>query len=131
MRKITEIIIHCTATKEGQNFTVDDIRRWHRERGFNDCGYHLVVRLDGSIEIGRPIETVGAHCIGHNSSSIGIAYVGGLDEHGRPKDTRTAAQKVSLSFLVQLLRKAYPESKVYGHYAFSNKACPCFDVSEL
>ena len=116
---------------EGQNFTVEDIRRWHRERGFNDCGYHFVIRIDGAIDIGRPIETVGAHCMGHNSSSIGIAYVGGLDEHGRPKDTRTAAQKVSLSFLVQLLRKAYPESKVYGHYAFSNKACPCFDVSEL
>ena len=131
MRKITEIIIHCTATKEGQNFTVEDIRRWHIERGFNDCGYHLVIRLDGAIEIGRPIENVGAHCYGHNSSSIGIAYVGGLDEHGRPKDTRTAAQKVSLSFLVGLLRKAYPESKVYGHNAFSNKACPCFDVSEL
>lgn len=131
MRKITEIIIHCTATKEGQNFTVEDIRRWHRERGFNDCGYHLVVRLDGAIDIGRPIEAVGAHCKGHNSSSIGIAYVGGLDEHGRPKDTRTAAQKVSLRFLVQLLRKAYSESKVYGHNAFSNKACPCFDVSEL
>lgn len=131
MRKITEIIIHCTATKEGQNFTVDDIRRWHRERGFNDCGYHLVVRLEGAIEIGRPIENVGAHCYGHNSSSIGIAYVGGLDEHGKPKDTRTAAQKVSLSFLVGLLKTAYPESKVYGHNAFSNKACPCFDVSEL
>ena len=131
MRKIKEIIIHCSATKEGQNFTVEDIRRWHKERGFNDCGYHLVVRLDGAIEIGRPIETVGAHCKGHNSSSIGIAYVGGLDEQGRPKDTRTAAQKVSLSFLVGLLRKAYPESKVYGHNVFSTKACPCFDVSEL
>lgn len=131
MRKITEIIIHCTATKEGQNFTVEDIRRWHRERGFNDCGYHYVIRLDGSIEQGRPIETVGAHCMGHNSSSVGIAYVGGLDAPGRPKDTRTAAQKVSLSFLVALLKKAYPESKVYGHNAFSNKACPCFDVSEL
>ena len=131
MRKIIEIIIHCTATKEGQNFTVDDIRRWHIARGFNDCGYHLVIRLDGAIELGRPIETVGAHCMGHNSSSIGIAYVGGIDEQGRPKDTRTAAQKVSLSFLVALLRNAYPESQVYGHYAFSNKACPCFDVSEL
>ena len=131
MRKITEIIIHCTATKEGQNFTVEDIRRWHRERGFNDCGYHYVIRLDGCIEQGRPIEAVGAHCKGHNSSSIGIAYVGGLDEHGRPKDTRTAAQKSSLSFLVELLRNAYPESKVYGHHAFSNKACPCYDVSEL
>ena len=131
MRKITEIIIHCTATKEGQNFTVDDIRRWHRQRGYYDCGYHYVIRLDGCIEPGRPIETVGAHCMGHNSSSIGIAYVGGLDEHGKPKDTRTAAQKASLSFLVELLRKTYPESKVYGHNAFSHKACPCFDVNEL
>lgn len=131
MRRITEIIIHCTATKEGKDFTVDDIRRWHRERGFDDCGYHFVVRLDGTVEQGRPIAVAGAHCKGHNANSIGIAYVGGLDKDGRPKDTRTAAQRDALLCLVWRVKQAYPEAKVYGHNAFANKACPCFDVSEL
>lgn len=131
MRRITEIIIHCTATKEGEDYTVDDIRRWHKERGFDDCGYHFVVRLDGTVEQGRPISIAGAHCKGHNANSIGIAYVGGLDKDGRPKDTRTAAQRDALLCLVWRVKQAYPDAKVYGHNAFANKACPCFDVSEL
>ena len=110
---------------------MDDIRRWHKERGFDDCGYHFVVRLDGTVEQGRPISIAGAHCKGHNANSIGIAYVGGLDEHGRPKDTRTAAQRDALLCLVWRVKQAYPEAKVFGHNAFANKACPCFDVSEL
>lgn len=131
MRRITEIIIHCTATKEGKDYTVEDIRRWHMERGWDDCGYHFVVRLDGTVEQGRPIAVAGAHCKGHNANSIGIAYVGGLDKDGRPKDTRTAAQRDALLCLVWRVKQAYPEAKVFGHNAFANKACPCFDVSEL
>ena len=62
MRKIKEIIIHCSATKEGRNFTVADIDRWHRERGMRCIGYHFVIYRDGSIHVGRAIEEVGAHC---------------------------------------------------------------------
>lgn len=131
MRRITEIIIHCTATKEGEDYTVDDIRRWHLDRGWDDCGYHFVVRLDGTVEQGRPISIAGAHCKGHNANSIGIAYVGGLDKQGRPKDTRTAAQRDALLCLVLRIKQAYPEAKVFGHNAFANKACPCFDISDL
>ena len=72
MRKIKEIIIHCSATKEGRNFTVADIDRWHRERGLRCIGYHFVIYRDGSIHVGRAIEAVGAHCKGHNSISIGV-----------------------------------------------------------
>lgn len=80
MRKIKEIIIHCSATKEGRNFTVADIDRWHRERGMRCIGYHFVIYRDGSIHVGRAIEEVGAHCKGHNSISIGICYIGGLSK---------------------------------------------------
>lgn len=54
MRKITEIIIHCSATKEGMDFTVEDIDRWHRQRGFDSIGYHFVIYRDGSLHAGRP-----------------------------------------------------------------------------
>lgn len=54
MRKIDEIIIHCSATAEGRNFTVEDVRRWHKARGFVDVGYHYLVYLDGSVHVGRP-----------------------------------------------------------------------------
>ena len=77
MRKITEIIIHCSATTEGMDFTVEDIDRWHRQRGFSGVGYHFVIYLNGSIHAGRPKNKIGAHCKGHNTISIGICYIGG------------------------------------------------------
>ena len=101
MRKINKIILHCTATKEGQDFTVDDVRRWHIGRGFADIGYHYLIYLDGSVHKGRPIVRIGAHCSGQNKDSIGICYVGGLDSNNKPKDTRTDEQKAALVKLVK------------------------------
>ena len=72
MRTINEIIVHCTATPEGKDYTVDDITRWHKERGSKTIGYHYVVYRDGSVHEGRPLAEVGAHCKGHNAHSIGV-----------------------------------------------------------
>lgn len=131
MRELKEIILHCTATKEGQDYSVEQVRKWHLDRGFNDIGYHFLIRLDGTVEAGRPLETVGAHCKGHNANSIGIAYVGGLDKNGRPKDTRTLPQKESMRRLVHDLKQCFPRLEVHCHNEYSTKACPCFSVSEL
>ena len=130
MRKINEIIVHCTATKEGQHFTVDDVRRWHLERKFVDIGYHYLVLLDGTIQEGRPIETIGAHCVGHNAHSIGVCYVGGLDKNGKAADTRTPEQKASLFHLLTELKQRYPAAAIHGHRDFASKACPCFDATQ-
>ena len=129
MRKIDDIIIHCTATAEGRDVSVADIRRWHQARGFVDVGYHYVVYLDGSVHEGRPLAQVGAHCRGHNAHSVGVCYVGGLAADGRtPKDTRTARQRVALEALVQLLRLNFPGAGVHGHNDYAAKACPCYEV---
>ena len=130
MRKIKEIIIHCSTTKEGRNFTVADIDRWHRERGMRCIGYHFVIYRDGSIHVGRAIEEVGAHCKGHNSISIGICYIGGLSKKGKPKDTRTREQKAAMRSLIEQLKEEYPLATIHGHNEFANKACPCFDVKK-
>ena len=130
MRLINEIIIHCSATKAGQDFDVKDIDRWHKERGWKGVGYHYVIKLDGTIQEGRPLDQAGAHCTGHNKKSIGICYIGGLDKSGKPKDTRTVAQKESLRLLVNQLLERFPGSKVYGHREFANKECPSFCVSK-
>ena len=128
MRTINEIIIHCSATIEGKDFTVKDIDRWHRQRGFKMVGYHYVIRLDGTIEQGRPLGQVGAHCKGHNTHSIGICYIGGLDTEGKPKDTRTKAQRDMLWALIKSLKVEYPKATIHGHNEFACKACPCFDA---
>ena len=131
MRKITEIIIHCSATPEGKNFTVDDIRRWHLARKFADIGYHYVIYRDGSVHKGRAENLVGAHCLGHNANSIGICYIGGCTADGKhPKDTRTPQQKTALRQLVNQLKFYYPHATVHGHNEFSNKACPSFNVQK-
>ena len=131
MRNITEIIIHCSATREGKPFTTADIDRWHRQQGFRAVGYHYVVLLDGRIEIGRPISQVGAHCRGHNTASIGICYIGGMTADGRfPKDTRTSEQRRSLLLLLYTLRQMFPNATIHGHRDFAAKECPCFDATK-
>ena len=129
MRNINKIIIHCSATPEGKAFCVDDIRRWHLQRGFADIGYHFVIYLDGSVHVGRALAKVGAHCKGHNAHSVGVCYIGGVASDGKtPKDTRTDAQKASLVKLITELRQQFPNASVHGHREFANKACPCFDA---
>lgn len=129
-REIKEIIVHCAATPEGKNFTVEDIDRWHKQRGFNGIGYHYVIYLDGSIHNGRDLNIAGAHCTGHNSKSIGVCYIGGVAKDGKtPKDTRTKEQKESLLLLLEELKAKFPKAKIHGHRDFANKACPSFDAS--
>lgn len=129
MRKITKIIVHCSATPEGRDYTVADIDRWHKQRGWKGIGYHYVIYRDGSIHAGRKIEEIGAHCTGQNANSIGICYIGGLANDGKtPKDTRTPEQRTALRSLINELKAKFPGVTVHGHREFANKACPCFDV---
>lgn len=128
MRTINKIIIHCSATPEGRYHSVADITSWHKQRGFADIGYHYVIYLDGSIHEGRPLEMPGAHTLGQNANSIGICYIGGIDKNGKPKDTRTLAQKKALIKLVADLKERYPDATVHGHNEYANKACPSFNV---
>lgn len=129
MRKINEIIVHCTATFPEQVVTVADVTRWHRQLGWKTIGYHYLVTLAGEIQTGRPIEEAGAHCKGHNANSIGVCYVGGLNAEGRPTDTRTPAQRQALVTLLKQLRAQFPNAKIHGHRDFAQKACPCFDAT--
>ncbi len=131
MRSINKIIIHCTATREGDDISVSTIRKWHLARGWSDIGYHYVIDLKGNINAGRPIELMGAHTKGFNKGSIAIAYVGGVESDGKtPKDTRTNAQKDAIVRLIKKLKGCYPDVTIHGHNEFSNKACPSFNVSK-
>lgn len=130
MRQIKEIIIHCSATPEGRDWTIKDIERDHKAKGYKKVGYHYVVCLDGTIEKGREEKEIGAHCKGHNAHSIGICYIGGCDSEMRAKDTRTDEQKTSLVKLIQGLKLRYPGILVHGHNKYANKDCPCFAVEE-
>ena len=129
MRAINKIIVHCSATPEGRVVTVEDIDKWHKQRGFNKIGYHYVIYLDGTIHFGRKEEEIGAHCLGYNTNSIGVCYIGGLAKDGKtPKDTRTGAQKEALLTILKKLKARYPKASIHGHREFATKDCPCFDA---
>ena len=130
MRSITLIIIHCSAVRPDQQSSVAQIDSWHRERGFKlGIGYHYVVRRDGQVEPGRPEFLVGAHCLNHNSHSIGVCYEGGLNIRGQPADTRTEAQKQAMRQLLEELHRRYPRALIVGHRDLTHdRDCPCFDA---
>ena len=132
MRTINFIILHCSAVRPYQQSSVEDIDRWHRARGWkNGCGYHYVIRRDGTIETGRPLEMIGAHCQNRNRHSIGVCYEGGLDAEGRPADTRTKAQRRAMRTLLEQLHTQFPKAMIMGHNVFMpTKACPCFNAAE-
>ena len=136
-RRIDEIIVHCTATPEGQPRTVEQIRQQHKAQGWSDIGYHILVTLDGQAHLGRDMDISGAHAEGHNSHSIGVCYVGGIENRPgvaykdlKAKDTRTEAQKATLMALLMDLRKLYPKARIIGHRDVDThgKACPSFDA---
>ena len=129
MRRITLIVIHCSAVKPDQQSSAAQIDSWHRQRGFHlGIGYHYVIRRDGTLEMGRPEYMVGAHCKNHNQHSIGVCYEGGLNARGDPADTRTPQQRETLRQLINELRERYPKAIVVGHHNLNPlKACPCFD----
>ena len=128
MRQINKIIVHCSATKEGRDFDVEDVRNWHvKGNKWNDVGYHYVIKLDGTIQKGRDVSIVGSHAYGHNKNSIGICYIGGLDSEGNAKDTRTKQQKDALRSLYLELFNLY-QCEIIGHNEVSKKSCPCFNV---
>lgn len=131
--KVKYLTIHCTATPEGRDNTATEVREWDIER-FRQPSYHVVVELDGDSE--RHLDDLqrGAHTGGHNTGNIGISYVGGTDtlnKGGKPKDTRTSAQKLTLRRLVAEYKAMYPGIIVRGHRDWPNvaKACPSFDVA--
>ena len=133
MRTIKYIVIHCAATKPSADIGAKEIRQWHvKDRGWRDIGYHYVIRRNGEVEAGRPLEQAGAHVSGYNSNSIGICLVGGLNEQGRSAAEYAARQWEALKALLGRLSKRWPGAEIKGHRDFPNvkKDCPCFDVRQ-
>lgn len=129
-RKTDYIVVHCAATKAGQDIGVSEIDRWHKKAGWDRIGYHVVIRRSGKVEQGRSIEVAGAHAAGVNHKSVGVCMVGGIADDGRPENNFTIGQLESLYHVICELRTKYPKAEVVGHRDLPDvhKACPSFDV---
>ena len=144
-RSIRKLIVHCSATPEGEDYSIDTIDRSHKARNFSYyidpdtkqkryIGYHYIILRDGTIVRCRPENVRGCHTSDHNYDSIGVCYIGGCparavkDWNKQGKDTRTKEQKASLVALLKELKAKYPKAEIYGHRDFAAKACPSFDA---
>lgn len=143
-KKTDTIVVHCSATKADQYIGVDTIRKWHLAQGWSDIGYHIVITRDGLIEFGRKLNAVGAHVVGHNSTSVGVCLIGGINASGKAENNFTQRQFSALRAVLTLLSETYPAARtnIVGHRDLSPdmngdgkitpnewiKECPCFDV---
>lgn len=129
MRKIDYLVVHCTATP--QSTTIDSIiQYWQKVLGWKNNGYHIVIDTSGKIHRITPLEKIANGVKNHNSNSIHIAYIGGVDRNNKPIDNRTYAQKQSLIYILRELLQKFPEAKILGHKDFKGvaKDCPCFNA---
>ena len=130
MRDINQIIVHCSDTYVSMDIGVDDIRTWHvRDNGWDDVGYHHVIKRDGTVERGREHDIIGAHARGMNENSLGVCVVGGKGDDGKPDVNFTAAQWKALHDVVFDLKWKYG-GNIIGHCNVPNsgKSCPNFNV---
>ncbi|MBO7568909.1 MAG: N-acetylmuramoyl-L-alanine amidase [Bacteroidaceae bacterium] len=130
MRRIDLIVVHCSATRCNRSFPFETLDACHKAKGWKCCGYHYYITRDGQTYQTRHENLIGAHAKGYNQHSLGVCYEGGLDEHGKPADTRTEAQKCALWHLLRSLKTDYPDAEIIGHRDLPGvkKACPCFDA---
>lgn len=138
------ITVHCSATQATSDIGAAEIRKWHKDKGWSDIGYHAVIRRNGTVEAGRPEWKVGAHVAGHNTDNLGVCLVGGINAQGKAENNFTPEQMAALSQVIQGWMKKYgiQASKIKGHRDWSPdkngdgkitpnefmKDCPCFDV---
>lgn len=132
MRDINRIVIHCSATPPGADIGAASIDAYHRTLGWAGIGYHFVIRRNGVLEPGREFDRIGAHVAGHNTGSVGICLIGGIDDRGKSENNFTVFQMTTLLHVVATLHHIYPGAEILGHRDFPGvaKDCPCFDVRE-
>ena len=115
-KSTTRIILHHAAAESCDAAT---IHQWHLNKGWSGIGYHFVVRNNGSIERGRPEDTVGAHALNNNSDSIGICFEGNFETETMPETQKAAGKE-----LVAYLKQKYGISTVQKHKDVTSTACP-------
>lgn len=142
MRGIKRIFVHCTAGSQRQ--TVADLQAEFKRKGWKNPGYHYVIQADGTVKqlLGEQFVSNGVK--GYNSTSVNVAYMGGIDADGKAVDNRTDAQKASLITLLKELKGRYPNAEIMGHRDISPdtngngivdpweriKECPCFNAKD-
>ena len=129
-REITDtIVIHCTQTPPNMDVDVEKVTQWHKERGFDTIGYHYLIKRDGTLQVGRDEDVVGAHAVAVNGTSIGVALAGGGTPDMGWENNFTPIQFQTLKSILMKLKDKYDIQNIIVHYQVdAGKECPSFDV---
>lgn len=122
------IFVHCSATKPSQDIGASTIEMWHKQQGWLSIGYHFVIKRDGTVEEGRPVDVIGSHVKDWNYKSVGVCLVGGINDKGNFEANFTPAQMHSLDATLKYLKSKYPQAEIKAHHDVAPKACPSFDL---
>jgi N-acetyl-anhydromuramyl-L-alanine amidase AmpD len=123
------IVIHCTQTPSDMDVDVEKVIQWHKNRGFDTIGYHYLIKRDGTLQVGRDEDVVGAHAVQVNGTSIGVALVGGGTVDMGWENNFESIQFETLKSILLKLKDKYNIEKIIGHYQVDDKKkCPSFDV---
>ena len=128
-RERTEaIFVHCSATKPSMDIGRETIEMWHKQQGWLAIGYHFIIKRDGTVEEGRPVDVIGSHVKDWNYKSVGVCLVGGINDKGNFEANFTPAQMHSLDVMLKSLKAKYPRAEIKAHHDVAPKACPSFDL---
>lgn len=131
--KTDYIVVHCSATRPSMDVGVREIRQWHLAQGWLDVGYHFIIKRDGTVEDGRPVDVVGSGVKNYNHNSVHICLVGGSPEND-PAGFEANFTEAQMDALIETLGKCsayYSRAKIVGHHTLdASKACPSFDVDK-
>ena len=128
-QKTDTIVIHCTQTPPNMDVDVAKVTEWHTQRGFDTIGYHYLIKRDGTLQVGRDEDVVGAHAVAVNGTSVGVALVGGGTVDMGWENNFTPVQFETLKSIIIKLKDKYNIEKIIGHYQVDDKKeCPSFDV---
>ena len=129
-RTETDLIVIHHVGETNRDVSAAEIHQWHLANGWAGIGYHYVIRKDGTIERGRPRETIGAHAQGFNYRSIGINIVGDF-ENFKPTQEQiesTSQLAAELSIIYDLTPTA---QSVVGHKDLMSTDCPGKNLYDL
>ena len=135
LRKKTEmIVVHCAATKASMDIGATEIKKWHvDDNGWDDIGYHYIIKRGGLVEVGLPEGFQGANAPAANSKSIGVCLIGGMADDGGPENNFTLEQFLSLKDLIKRLKITNPNIvEIVGHSDIQDNKpnCPGFNLKE-
>lgn len=122
------IFVHCSATPPTMDIGRETIEMWHKQQGWLAIGYHFIIKRDGTVESGRPVDVVGSHVKDWNSRSVGVCLVGGINANGKFEANFTPAQMNALRNKLTELKALYPQADIKAHHDVAPKACPSFDL---